>query len=277
MCSSKMTAGGISNHVSSLLEVLAQELGKEVQTLCDHVRSTGLGQPSFGRDTPTFFLPLESSVPLEGSISCAELASRSAALRTSSELADWNVWTSTFIAPTVAPIGGNIGHGCVALAKAFPHLDFIVQDTPQTAVEGEHNIKALNDGDLATRIKFQAHDFFQRQPVQGAGAYLVRQTLHNWDMESSAKILANVVPATSEASHMLIMEIVLPEPGAVTLVHERELPCADVLMMQLLKATERGMEGWKAVLARAGFRLKMTAVNQPRGSCLSVIDLVLAR
>lgn len=76
MCSSKMTAGGISNHVSSLLEVLAQELGKEVQTLCDHVRSTGLGQPSFGRDTPTFFLPLESSVPLEGSISCAELASR---------------------------------------------------------------------------------------------------------------------------------------------------------------------------------------------------------
>lgn len=28
----------------------------------------------------------------------------SAALRTSSELADWNVWTSTFIAPTVAPV-----------------------------------------------------------------------------------------------------------------------------------------------------------------------------
>ncbi|KAK4149314.1 S-adenosyl-L-methionine-dependent methyltransferase [Chaetomidium leptoderma] len=158
-------------------------------------------------------------------------------------------------------IGGSIGHTCVALAKAFPDLEFIVQDIPHVVEEGIKVVRENNGASIAARIGFQAYDFFEKQPVQGADVYLFRQIFHNWDLENSAKILKNTVASMGAGSHVLIMDFVVPEPGAVPSVNERVLRSRDVGMMQLFNSLERDLEGWKAMLEAVDPRLRINAVG----------------
>jgi 6-hydroxytryprostatin B O-methyltransferase len=166
----------------------------------------------------------------------------------------------------------------VTLAKAFPDLDFIVQDIPHVVEEG---IKVVREGNnnpssIVERIRFQQYDFFEKQPVAGADVYLFRQIFHNWDLENSVRILRNTVASMDPGrSHVLIMDFVVPEPGTVPSVSERVLRSRDVGMMQLFNSLERDLDDWKALLAAVDPRLKINAVNTPYGSFMSVIDVVL--
>jgi 6-hydroxytryprostatin B O-methyltransferase len=150
-----------------------------------------------------------------------------------------------------------------------------VQDAPHVVEEGTKVIKANNEASIADRIRFQEYDFFTPQPVQGADVYLFRQILHNWDLENSVKILKNTVASMSAGSHLLIMDFVVPEPGAVSSVVERVLRSRDVDMMQLFNSLERELEGWRAIVQATDPRLRINAVKTPYGSSMSVIDVVL--
>ncbi|WZH49403.1 O-methyltransferase [Fusarium acuminatum] len=174
---------------------------------------------------------------------------------------------------TVVDVGGNVGHSCVELAKSFHDLDFIVEDTPHIVEEGIKTVQA-NDPTLAERIKFREYDFFTKQPVQGAQVYLLRQILHNWNFDKAVEITKNTAASMGQDSHMLIMDMLLPEPGSVSSVHERVLRSRDVVMMQLFNSLERDLEGWQKILTVADPRLRINAVNKPEGSFLTVIDVV---
>lgn len=67
---------------------------------------------------------------------------------------------------------------CVDLAKAFPNLCFVVQDLPAT-IEKAHSVWNAEAADAvaAARVQLQPHDFFEEQPVKGAGAYFLRCVL----------------------------------------------------------------------------------------------------
>ncbi|KAI0115703.1 O-methyltransferase [Nemania sp. FL0031] len=176
---------------------------------------------------------------------------------------------------TVVDIGGNIGHSCVVLAKISSDLDFIIQDIPHVVEEGIKVIKESVEPGIASRIKFQEYDFFERQPVESAEVYLFRQIFHNWDFANSAKILKNTVVSMGKNSHVLIMDFVIPDPGSALSVNERVLRSRDIGMMQLFNSLERDIEGWKALLEAVDPRLRINAVNTPVGSFMSVIDVVL--
>jgi 6-hydroxytryprostatin B O-methyltransferase len=139
--------------------------------------------------------------------------------------------------------------------------------------EGIKTVQA-NDPTLAERIKFREYDFFTKQPVQGAQVYLLRQILHNWNFDKAVEITKNTAASMGQDSHMLIMDMLLPEPGSVSSVHERVLRSRDVVMMQLFNSLERDLEGWQKILTVADPRLRINAVNKPEGSFLTVIDVV---
>jgi len=167
-----------------------------------------------------------------------------------------------------------MGHSCVALAKAFPELELVVQEIPHVLEAGIKMVRDENEAAIAHRIRFQGYDFFTPQPVKGAAVYLFRQILHNWDSESAVKILKNTVDSMSQSSHLLIMDFVLPEPGSILSITERELRSKDVGMMQRFNAQERDLQEWRTILEAADPRLKIVAVNKPYGSSMSVIDAV---
>jgi len=93
-----------------------------------------------------------------------------------------------------------------ALAKAHPNLtQVVVQDYKHTVEGGEAQLPK----ELAGRVTFQAHDFFDPQPVKGADVYILRHICHNWSTENSAKIIKTIVPAMKPGSKILLVEVVV--------------------------------------------------------------------
>lgn len=170
-------------------------------------------------------------------------------------------------------VGGSIGMASVRLAKEFPSLRFIVQELPPDVLEdGKAYASSTDNQSVASRIQYQAHDFFEEQPVKGAPVYLLRMILHYWSFDESLKILrsliSSMIPGTSR---IFVMDTVLPGPGQVTTVTERQLRVRDLAMMQLHSSHERSPEDWDAMFKAADPRLQLTNVVVPFGSELALM------
>ncbi|KAH8807458.1 O-methyltransferase-domain-containing protein, partial [Xylogone sp. PMI_703] len=174
---------------------------------------------------------------------------------------------------TVIDVGGSTGTSAIALANAYPHLNFIVQDLPANAESGRKAAENLS-ADIASRITFQDHDFFKPQPVQGADVYLLRMILHDWPDADTVKILKNIIAAMDKTkSRLLIMDTVLPKPGSVPVSVERIVRARDLTMLQAFNSKERDLDDWKTLLTLADPNLHLNGVVQPFGSAMSVLEV----
>ena len=117
---------------------------------------------------------------------------------------------------TVVDVGGSHGVACVEIARNSESLRFVVQDRQEI-------IKAASvPDDVKERIDFVPYDFFQEQPVKGADAYFYRWIFHNWSDKYCEKICRALIPALKPGARVLIQDILLPEPGELSLLQERE-------------------------------------------------------
>ncbi|CEO58344.1 hypothetical protein PMG11_03074 [Penicillium brasilianum] len=171
----------------------------------------------------------------------------------------------------IVDVGGSTGNAGMALATSFPELNITVQDLPENAAEGAATLKP----ELASRVTFQAHDFFQPQPVIGADIYLLRMILHDWAIPEAVRILQQLVPAMRRGSRIVIMDSVLPRPGSIASTKERLLRVRDLTMLQVFNSCERDLDDWIHLLSLADKRLRLTDVAQPRGSVMSLLTVSL--
>jgi hypothetical protein len=138
-------------------------------------------------------------------------------------------------------IGGNTGQQAAKVLAKYPELAgrVVVQDREET----------INSAPAVKGVQLMAHDFLSPQPVKGAKYYYLRAILHNWDDDKAVKILANIVPAMSADSLVLIDEVVVPDMGA------HVWPAGlDLQMFALFGAFERTTSQWDSLLKRAGLR-----------------------
>ncbi|KAM3064788.1 hypothetical protein ACMFMG_008731 [Clarireedia jacksonii] len=73
-------------------------------------------------------------------------------------------------------VGGSHGAISILIAHAFPNIRCIVQDLPPTIAKVARNLPS----DLAGKVSFMEHDFFEEQPVQNAHVYFFRWVFHDW-------------------------------------------------------------------------------------------------
>lgn len=185
-------------------------------------------------------------------------------------------WKDICAGGVVVDVGGSTGSAATALAKEFPHLTFTVQDLPANVESGRKAAAGSLPSDIASRITFQAHDFNQPQPVQGADVYLLRMILHDWPDVIATEILQNVVAAMDEKhSRLLIMDTVLPTPGSVPISVERIIRVRDLTMLQAFNSKERELLDWKNLLSLVDPKLQIINVIQPFGSAMSVLEVML--
>jgi 6-hydroxytryprostatin B O-methyltransferase len=170
-------------------------------------------------------------------------------------------------------VGGSTGHSCIALAQAYPGLNFIVQDLPEVVEGGPAISASIPDAGVSSRIQYQEHDFFKTNPVVGADFYLLRMILHDWNFENSVKILKAIVPAMKEWSSIVIMDSVLPAPGSVARSTERIVRVRDLTMTQVFNSQERDVEDWEAILHEVDPSLGIKTISQPFGSVLALIEV----
>ncbi|KAK1725307.1 hypothetical protein CaCOL14_010753 [Colletotrichum acutatum] len=184
-------------------------------------------------------------------------------------------WLSLPEGSLVVDIGGSTGHASHAVAAAYPHLSFEVQDL-DAVVNGKKTTAVSDDSESTSRVCFKAHSFFEPQTTTGAAVYMLRMIIHDWPDAEATNILSNLVPALKAGkSTLLIMDTVLPSPGVLPSVRERVIRTRDLTMRQVFNARERDLDDWKALLKAADPRLELKSVRQPEGSNMSLLEIGL--
>jgi hypothetical protein len=168
---------------------------------------------------------------------------------------------------TIVDIGGSHGFVCTALAEQHPDLKFVVQDLPKTV----SSAPALPEG-LTGRIEYQAHDFFNPQPVKGADVYFFRWILHNQADKYAIKMLRQLIPALKKGAKVVINDHCLREPGEESAWDDKIMRSMDLIMLTLLNAQERSEAEFRELFAEVDERFKFVGVTRPKGCRMSIVE-----
>lgn len=151
-------------------------------------------------------------------------------------------------------------------------MKFVVQDLP-TTIEG--SASDISSSPQNRRVTFQPHDFFTPQPVKGAEVYFLRTVIHDWDFASACQIINHIAQAMeAQKSRLVIMDIILPSAGSVSIEEESLARLRDLTMLETFNARERDESDWDNLIAAVGQGLEIVRVGKPKGSSLSVIEVV---
>lgn len=154
------------------------------------------------------------------------------------------------------------GHGLLlaGILKANPPTRGILFDLP-FVIEGAGEL--LEKEGVSDRVELASGDFFQSVPA-GGDAYMMKHIIHDWDDESSIKILRNIHSAMNKSGKVLIIEMVVPEGN-----EPHPAKALDILMLVIEGGKERTKDEYRKLLEASGFRLTRVI---PTKSPYSVIE-----
>ena len=181
--------------------------------------------------------------------------------------ADGYDWTTLPEGSIIVDLGGSHGEVARVVTAKYPHLNFIVQDLPETV----NSAPKFPEG---IPIKFMAHDFMTQQPIKGATAYFFRWIFHNWSDKYGLKMLEALQPALESGSRIIIMDVVVPPMGVLPNVMDKEVRWLDCAMLALFNAGDRTAEQWEGLFKKADPRYKYRGIKYVPGSNMSFIEAV---
>ncbi|KAL9620385.1 MAG: hypothetical protein Q9160_005085 [Pyrenula sp. 1 TL-2023] len=154
-----------------------------------------------------------------------------------SSLVEGYPWSSLPEGSIVVDVGGSEGHASLAIAEVNPHLRLIVQDLPQVVkgAPGSQDPSSLDK----SRMAFMEHDFLTPQE-QIADVYLLRRVLHGWSDSNAIKILRNLIPALRPGARIVVNDQVMPAPGSVPFLKEKQIRYEIFLPTRHLRSEARG-------------------------------------
>lgn len=188
-------------------------------------------------------------------------------------------------AAVVVDVGGGVGGFDIQLSKLYPELKFVVQDRGPVLKQAEHSIwpKENPAALVAGRVKFMEHDFFQKNPVQGAEVYWMRYILHDWSDEYCIQILKAIRSSMGPDSRILICDQVMnttlgfdgldPAPSPLLAnysLYTRYSHQRDLAMMGIINGIERTPGQFSALVEQA--ELKVEKIWECR-SQVSIVEL----
>ncbi|XXH01443.1 hypothetical protein Hte_007803 [Hypoxylon texense] len=182
-----------------------------------------------------------------------------------SYVTDYYDWGSLGNAQVV-DVGGAKGHLALALAHRYKDLRIVVQDMANV-------VENADAGDLGERVRFMAHDLFDRQTVC-SDVFFFRWIFHNWSDRYCIRILKAQMSALKPGARLIVQEAIMPEPGTVAQWKERDFRAMDLEMAYTFNARERTLADWTALFEEAdpGFVLK--SVIEPIGSAMGILEFV---
>lgn len=155
----------------------------------------------------------------------------------------------------IADVGGGHGQFLGALLQGAPQSRGLLFDMKSVLEGADQELQALG---VAERVEKVAGSFFEGIPG-GADLYLLKHILHDWTDEQCATILKQVAAAMKPGSTLLIAEMLLAEPPALS-------PSAmmDLNMMVMTGGRERTASQYEKLLNGAGLKLnRVLALEGP--------------
>lgn len=145
-------------------------------------------------------------------------------------------------------VGAGLGHQSVDFRKHHPELKgrVVIEDLKlvQDMITNHDELKELN-------IDIQQHDFMQKQPIEGAKVYYLRNVIHNWNDKPSQVILSQISKAMAKDSVVIVDDVIMPKVGATW-----KQASMDLAMMTMLAAVERTEDDFSRLFASAGLELR---------------------
>ena len=135
-------------------------------------------------------------------------------------------WSNIPAHGTVIDLGGSEGHVSATIAQRHQYLNFVVQDLPSVIETAA--LPDEVDEDVRKRVSFEAHDFLTDQRRQGE-VFLLRWILHDWPDLYVVRILRHLRPALRPGNKVLVNDQLMPEPGSVPTVIERQIRLVSLL------------------------------------------------
>jgi hypothetical protein len=163
---------------------------------------------------------------------------------------------------TLVDVGGATGNLLTTVLARNPKLRGRLYDLPHVERDARELIASRG---MSDRISIEIGSFFERIP-EGGDAYLFSHIIHDWTDEQSVTILRNCRKVLPRHGKLLIVESVLP-PGDTP--HPGKM--LDMMMLLAPGGEERNEEEYRALLAKADFKLTRVVPTQ---SAVSLVEAV---
>lgn len=164
---------------------------------------------------------------------------------------------------TVIDVGGATGNLLTTILGRYPTPRGVLFDLPHVVADAP---ELISERGLVSRIKIESGSFFENVP-SGGDVYLLSHIIHDWSEAQCLAILGNCRRAMQSNSRLLLIEMVLPTGNAPHLGK-----MLDIIMLAIPGGQERTEPEYRALLDKAGFRLKQVV---PTESAVSVVEAVL--
>lgn len=164
---------------------------------------------------------------------------------------------------TAVDVGGASGNFIHTLMLRHTELTGTVLDLPHVGADAVASAERLN---VADRFTFVGGDFFEKIPT--ADVHLLKFVLHDWDDDSSVRILRNCRDSLTPGGRILVAELTVDDLGTPGLP-----PLMDLNMMTLSTGRERSVDEFRRLFQRAGLNLAKVSSS---ASLVSVLEAVPA-
>ncbi|KAL1598062.1 hypothetical protein SLS60_008550 [Paraconiothyrium brasiliense] len=124
-------------------------------------------------------------------------------------------WASLGDVTIVNPMGSR-GQVAFELARNFPNLNFVVQDSKDTIIGAHSTVPS----ELAGRVTFEEHELFTPQDAK-ADVYFFRMVFRGLGDAFATQALQAQIPALQPGVKILIQDVVMPEPEIIPLWKDR--------------------------------------------------------
>jgi len=177
------------------------------------------------------------------------------------------------------------------LARAYPQVQIIIQDREAITEQGKAFWSAVYPEALKSgRVSFQAHEFFNEQPLKNVSVFILRTVLHDWPDEECLTILKRLRAAAAPTTKLLVGDFNVPYacqddsnfdiPGAQTPLPPKPLLAnlgkanaityaLDTSMHVLLNGQERTAAHQVDLARQAGWRAMK--LNRAESSCFGFL------
>ncbi len=164
---------------------------------------------------------------------------------------------------TLVDIGGGRGAFLAAILQANPHLNGIVYDMPHVIEGAKSYLETLG---LQHRCQAVGGSFLDSVP-EGGDAYILKNTLTNWDDEHAIQILKNCYRAMPQGGKLLMAQSVIAPGNQPDLGKFTDLE----MLLVTTGGRERSAAEFQQVLSAAGFQLARILPTQCPSSLIEAI------
>ncbi|VUC30245.1 unnamed protein product [Clonostachys rosea] len=161
----------------------------------------------------------------------------------------------------IVDVGGGKGHALQAIHDITPGLPMdrcVVQDLDVVVAESQK----VAEGPLS-QAQFNASDFHQAQPTNGALIYYIRRCLHDYGDPDCVEMLQHIQRSMADDSRLIIAEQILSDRPSL-------MASATDIYMLTLGGKERTLEDFRSITTDAG--LEIVEIHGSEGHDLALIE-----